>query len=173
MDILARNFQGLSRNIYNGLHALENCIGEHLGMSFLRLEDNSNACHWESSQTSYDPLHQCCLAVSSSVRLQNFICPGTPHPHLVVPRENGREPPCPSTSGSPTKRRYFHSETAAFCMADLNQRSLSEHTHAEAQVSVHFRPARQSRMVPAHTNLYASGEPHSRGMETGLAGSCV
>lgn len=64
LNIVSRNLEELSSYPSNTLHALENRIGEHLGMSFLRLEDNSNACHQESSKTSYDSLHPCCLAVS-------------------------------------------------------------------------------------------------------------
>lgn len=67
----------------------------------------------------------------------------------------------------PTKETAFAFRDGSILHGGPQSASLSEHTHAEAQVSVHFRPARQSKMVAAHANLYASGEPHSGGWKQG------
>lgn len=47
--------------------------------------------------------------------------------------------------------------------------TISEHAHAEAQVSVHFRPhsTRRSKMLAIDANLHASKQPHSGGWKQG------
>jgi len=67
----------------------------------------------------------------------------------------------------PTNETVFAFREGSILHGGPEPASLSEHTHAEAQVSVHFRPARESRMVAAHANLYASGQPHSGGWKKG------
>jgi AraC family transcriptional regulator len=67
----------------------------------------------------------------------------------------------------PTKETVFAFRDSSILHGGPESASLSEHTHAEAQVSVHFRPTHQSRMVAAHANLYASGQPHSGGWRQG------
>jgi AraC-like DNA-binding protein len=47
--------------------------------------------------------------------------------------------------------------------------TITEHTHVDAQVSVHFRPqpSPQSGQLPAHVHLYASEQPHCGGWDQG------
>ena len=67
----------------------------------------------------------------------------------------------------PTKETVFTFRDGSILHGGPQSATLSEHTHAEAQVSVHFRPARQSKTVAAHANLYASGQPHAGGWKQG------
>lgn len=67
----------------------------------------------------------------------------------------------------PTKETAFAFRDVSILHGGPESASLAEHTHTETQVSVHFRPARKSRMVAAHANLHASGQPHTGGWKQG------
>ncbi|HXW92163.1 MAG TPA: AraC family transcriptional regulator [Terriglobales bacterium] len=69
----------------------------------------------------------------------------------------------------PTKDTAFALRDISILHGGPESAVLPEHTHLEAQMSVHFRPdiTNKSKMVAAHANLYASKQPHSGGWKQG------
>jgi AraC family transcriptional regulator len=61
----------------------------------------------------------------------------------------------------------FHGLTALYGGPRMS--AIAEHSHIDAQVSVHFRPgsSQEPGQLPAHVHLYAPEQPHSGGWDQG------
>jgi hypothetical protein len=69
----------------------------------------------------------------------------------------------------PGEDTVFALGDASVLRGGLEASTIPEHSHAEVQVSVHFRPIAkdQSERAAVHAHLYASKQPHSGGWRQG------
>ena len=104
-----------------------------------------------------------------SVPLQNFIYRSSVHEHLLRFRSNREKTNMPYDIWRPTKDSVFALRDFSVLRGGPRSATISEHTHAEAQVTVRFRPSKthNSKKLAAYANLYASKQPHSGGWEEG------